>query len=366
MIAGMTTPRRHQRTYDPRLRALVREAGGPGVVAGLRIPRSTVSGWLHSDPRPVVSIDVVQRIDTGLQREVLKLRRRIRTLQTLVRLLLAIVRLSGFRLDGERLPDGLDKARVLKAIGMAIGRARRALPLRAVLRVMVISAARYHVQGRQGASLLPVRHAGQEWPSRKACRSRPLSAGAIEDFVIERVREAAVDGALAADVERRLRARIEARRDELRTERRKLPGRIAKLSAEGRRLVEKIGEAKAAAGPLLDQRIAEIGDQIGLCEQRFAEVERALAAIDHAEVETKWVVRALADFDAVWELLMMENCARLVRALVRSVAVDEPSGAVTAVLAEIGLDDLGVEPVADDLASVGAHRNEPAPSEARA
>lgn len=89
-------------------------------------------------------------------------------------------------------------------------------------------------------------------------------------------------------------------------------------------------------------------------------------AIDHAEVETKWVVQALADFDAVWDLLTMENRARPVRALVRSVAVDEPSGAVTAVLAEIGLDDLGVEPVADDLASDGVHRTDPAPSEARA
>ncbi len=113
-------------------------------MAGLGIPRSTVSGWLRSDPRPVVSIDVVHKTDTDLQREVLKLRRRVGILQALVLLLLAIVRLSGFRLDGERLPDGLDKARVLKAIG----KARRALPLRAVLRVMRISAARYHAWKR--------------------------------------------------------------------------------------------------------------------------------------------------------------------------------------------------------------------------
>ncbi|MDP7114580.1 MAG: DDE-type integrase/transposase/recombinase [Myxococcota bacterium] len=144
MFAGMKTPRRPQRTYDPRLRELVRETGDPGIVADLGIPRSTVSGWLRSDPRPVVSIDVVQKVDTDLQREVLKLRRRIEILQALVQLLLAIVRLSGFRLDGERLPDGLDKARVLKAIEMA----RRVLPLRAVLRVMVISAARYHAWKR--------------------------------------------------------------------------------------------------------------------------------------------------------------------------------------------------------------------------
>jgi len=144
MFAGMKTPRRPQRTYDPRLRELVRETGDPGIVADLGIPRSTVSGWLRSDPRSVVSIDVVRKTDTDLQRDILKLRRRVRILQSLVRLLLTIVHLSGFRLDGERLPDGLDKARVLKAID----RARHALPLRAVLRVMHISAARYHAWKR--------------------------------------------------------------------------------------------------------------------------------------------------------------------------------------------------------------------------
>ena len=74
----------------------------------------------------------------------LRLRHRVGILQALVRLLLVVVRLTGFRMDGERLPDGLDKARVLKAIETA----RRVLPLRAALRVMHISAARYHAWKR--------------------------------------------------------------------------------------------------------------------------------------------------------------------------------------------------------------------------
>jgi hypothetical protein len=65
---------------------------------------------------------------------------------------------------------------------------------------------------------------------RKACASRPLTAGAIELFVVERLREAAAGGVLAADVERRLKALAEHRRSELLTERRDLPPVIAKLS----------------------------------------------------------------------------------------------------------------------------------------
>ena len=125
-----------------------------------------------------------------------------------------------------------------------------------------------------------------------------------------------------------------------------VPPVIAKLSAEGRRLVEKIGEANGAAQRLLDQRIAEVGAELGRAEQRLAEVERALAAVEHAEIETRWVLQALADFDAAWDILTAENRARLVRALVRTVEVDEPTGNVTVTLAELELDDISAEPTA--------------------
>ncbi len=183
---------------------------------------------------------------------------------------------------------------------------------------------------------------------RKACTSRPLSADAIEAFVVTRIRDVAADGTLAADVERGLQARIESRRKELLTERRDLPPTIAKLSAEGRRLVEKIGAANGAAASLLDERIAHVADQLGRAEQRLAQVQRAVAALDHAEIETRWIARALADFDAIWDVLTTGNRARLVRALVRSVTVDEPSGNVTALLTDLELDDLGVEGEASD------------------
>ena len=184
--------------------------------------------------------------------------------------------------------------------------------------------------------------------------------------MVKRIREAATGGGLAADVERRLQARIKSRRDEILTERRNLSAQIAKLSAEGRRLVEKIGEANGAAASLLDQRIAEVGDQLGRAEHRLAEVERAIEALDHAEVETKWVLQALADFDAVWDVLTAENRARLVRALVRRDEVDEPSGAVTAVLADLGL-TTSVRRDGDDPGEIhhaGVGHTEPATSEA--
>ncbi len=121
-----------------------------------------------------------------------------------------------------------------------------------------------------------------------------------------------------------------------------MPARIAKLSAEGRRIVEKAGEAKGAASALLDQRIEEAGGELGACEARLARVERDLATLDQVEIEGKWVVQALVEFDSVWDVLTIENRARLVRALVRRVEVDETTGEATAVLSSEAVD--GHEP----------------------
>ena len=178
---------------------------------------------------------------------------------------------------------------------------------------------------------------------RKACPGRPLPAEAIEAFVVERIREATASGELAAEVEQQLQDRIEVRRARLLTERRDLPPKIAKLSAEGRRLVEKIGEATDAASGLLDQRIEEVGTDLGRFEARLTEVERDLAMLDQVEIEGRWVARALANFDDVWDVLTIENRARLVRALVRRVEVDETSGEVTAVLTDLGIEDLAAD-----------------------
>ena len=75
-----------------------------------------------------------------LQAEVLRLRQRNRTLSAVVRLLLALVRALGGRLDRRRLPQGPAKARLLRAVA----RTEEVLSLRGALRVLGLSASRYH------------------------------------------------------------------------------------------------------------------------------------------------------------------------------------------------------------------------------
>jgi putative transposase len=74
-----------------------------------------------------------------LQAEVIALQRRVKFLLTIIRLAFLLVRLSGFRLDSQRVPDAAAKRSILKAVAHAT----KAIPLAVALRMLRLSAARY-------------------------------------------------------------------------------------------------------------------------------------------------------------------------------------------------------------------------------
>jgi DNA invertase Pin-like site-specific DNA recombinase len=175
-----------------------------------------------------------------------------------------------------------------------------------------------------------------------ACESSPLPAAAIEEFVVERVREALADGKLAKEVTENARAAVAKQRDALQKERQRLPTDIAALSTEGKRLVETASSVTGTGRRLLDAKLQEKGDQLGRLERRLVEVQRRLALLDQIELEASWVTSCLTKFDKVWETLSAENRGRLVRAVISRVEVDEPKNDVQTYLADLAtsLDDL--------------------------
>jgi len=115
----MPTTGRPQQRYDHRLRHLVHRTGDVTVATNLGVPRSTARGWLVATPAVVVGLVVADLTEPELRQEVLKLRRRVQKLTALLRLVLALLRTSRFRLTDERLPDGRDKMRILRAVDRA-------------------------------------------------------------------------------------------------------------------------------------------------------------------------------------------------------------------------------------------------------
>ena len=144
MISRMTMGRPQNR-YDHRLRELVQRTGNLTIATDLGVPRSTARGWLHTAPTVTVSLDVANLTELELRQEILTLRRRVEKLAALLRLALVLLRVSGFTLAGERLPDGPDKLRILRAIDQA----RACIPLRALLRLLRLSPSRFHAWQRR-------------------------------------------------------------------------------------------------------------------------------------------------------------------------------------------------------------------------
>ena len=134
----------HRRTYDHRLREHVCRTGARALGHRLHVPRSTISSWKRRGLRAVVSHEVFDQDRQKLLSTVEKLERRARILAATVRLLLALLRASGFRLVGERLPKGATKASILRAITSA----ESALPLALILRILGMPPSRYHAWRR--------------------------------------------------------------------------------------------------------------------------------------------------------------------------------------------------------------------------
>ena len=111
-----------------------------------------------------------------LQQEILTLRRRVQKLAALLQLVLAVLRVSGFTLSHERLPDGRAKVRILRAVD----RARECIPLRALLRFLRLSPSRFHAWRRQDACALDDQ---ASCPRTSPHRLTPSEVQAIEAMV---------------------------------------------------------------------------------------------------------------------------------------------------------------------------------------
>src|SRR6516162_6128319 len=140
----MPNTARTQHRYDHRLRNLVQRTGNVTVATDLGVPRSTARGWLCTAPTVVVSLDVADLTEPELRHEILRLQQSVQKLAALLRLALVLLRLSGFTLAGERLPDGPDKRRIL----CAIDQARACIPLQILLRLLRLSPSRFHAWQR--------------------------------------------------------------------------------------------------------------------------------------------------------------------------------------------------------------------------
>jgi site-specific DNA recombinase len=168
-----------------------------------------------------------------------------------------------------------------------------------------------------------------------ACPARPMTAGALEDYVIERLRDAVAGGNLAAEVTAAVQRRVSDVRNNLKVEHKMLPAQIVSLSAELQHATETLQHLTGPARRPIEARLQAAGDQLERSEARLVAVETELHRLDGIEVEGAWVTECLTDFTRIWDLLTPENRARLVRVVVERVELDELANEVRVFLRDL-------------------------------
>ncbi len=110
------------------------------IASRIGVPRSTIYGWRKQNPSKVVSLKTHDLSIEELESQVLRLSFQVSKLRCILRLLILLLRLSGYRLDNQRFTDPTTKSRIVREVE----RAGRVIPLRMTLKILRLSASRYH------------------------------------------------------------------------------------------------------------------------------------------------------------------------------------------------------------------------------
>lgn len=164
---------------------------------------------------------------------------------------------------------------------------------------------------------------------KERCPTRPLPAGALEEFVVARIAEATAGGTLAERVERKLTARLAKERKTLAEVRAALAVQIADASVKTKKLTEELMQFEGRARQLIEEKLRAEATKLADAERRQRAAEQDVESLADAEHHRDWFVAALLNFSKVWDDMTAENQGRFLRALVAEVSVDDKDGSCT-------------------------------------
>lgn len=176
--------------------------------------------------------------------------------------------------------------------------------------------------GNSKGSFRYYRCSGRE-KGRDGCNARALPAQAIESFVVDRLREIAASGVVAAQLTENARELATVHRTPLAVHVSKTQAAIVDLTTTADGINERMAKATRSARKTLAERAEKLLRRIEELEADKRGAEEKIRAIDAAQSECEWLAEQLRSFASVWDLLTPENRGRLIRGLVRSIDVNE-------------------------------------------
>jgi site-specific DNA recombinase len=172
------------------------------------------------------------------------------------------------------------------------------------------------------------------------CPSKSTPAGEIERYVVQQIRGIGSDPALVRETLHLATEQVESERAAVEAERRGLERDAGRWHEELRASLGDMGPGqKTNTLPLL----ADLQERLRLAEQRGAEIQARLAALDRERITEQEVAAALGGFDPVWEALRPREQARIVQLLVERIDYDGGAGTIAITFHPAGLKTLAAE-----------------------
>ena len=168
-----------------------------------------------------------------------------------------------------------------------------------------------------------------------------MPAGEIERFVVDQIRGIGSDPALVRETLAQAAAQVDDERAALEAERRGLHRDSRRVGMT--RLRDAPGGPGVGADSTSLPRLADLQERLRLAEQRSAEIDARLEALDRERITEDEVAAALRTFDPVWNALSPREQARIVQLLVERVDYDGGSGTISVTFHPAGLKTLAAE-----------------------
>ena len=174
----------------------------------------------------------------------------------------------------------------------------------------------------------------------QTCPSKSIPAGEIERYVIDQIRDIGKDPALVRETLAQAVIRIDEERAALEAERRGLERDVGRWNDEIRTSLVVVNNGQNGTSL---PRLADLQERLRIAEQRGAEIQHRLAALDQERLTEEEVAGALGSFDPVWNALSPREQARIVHLLVERVDYDGGRSTIAITFHPSGLKALAAE-----------------------
>ena len=170
----------------------------------------------------------------------------------------------------------------------------------------------------------------------KNCKTKSVSAPAMESAVIDAVRKLGTDPQLAAEVVRQADAQLARRREQHGKDVAVAESALRRLNAETTELAGDTGMNPTAR---LD-RLVDLQRQIQEAEHRLNLLAAENRELEADQIDDADALSALAEFHPVWEELTTREQIRLIQMLVAKVGFDGQTGRLTVDFRSAGVREL--------------------------